>query len=240
MITIDIKMTKHENTLKAVVLLSGGLDSFVTAGIASSQDYSITAVTFLYGQKHSIEIESAKAAAAELEIKDHRFITIETGVFRSSLLQSSEIPVPKDRSGSEPGIPSTYVPARNILFLSYALAIAESIGAVEIFIGANAVDYSGYPDCRPSFFEAFSKMAAAGTKTGVEGRPVKISAPVIGLKKSEIINKGISLGLNLSVSHSCYDPIEGLACGRCDSCNIRRNGFIEAGRPDVTRYYRRS
>lgn len=229
-------MNPAENK-KSVILLSGGLDSFVTAALARSQGYSITAMTFLYGQRHSIEIESAKAAAEFLSVTDHRFVALETDIFRSSLIAGSEIRVPKNRGISDETIPSTYVPARNIIFLSYALALAESIGASDIFIGANAVDYSGYPDCRPEFFTAFNIMAAAGTKCGAEGRPISVHTPIISMTKSEIIKTGISLGLDFSITHSCYDPVKGLACGRCDSCVIRRRGFEEAGAPDATRYY---
>ena len=227
------------NSKKAVILLSGGLDSFVTAGIASSRGYRLTALTFSYGQRHSIELESSRAAALSLGITDHRFINIDTGIFKSALIENSADPVPKNRPDIKTEIPSTYVPARNIIFLSYALAVAESISAEEIFIGANAVDYSGYPDCRPEFFKIFNKLSELGTKTGDEGKPVKVSTPVIGMKKSEIIKTAISLGLDLAVTHSCYDPEDGLSCGRCDSCLIRIKGFEEAGHPDPARYIRR-
>ncbi len=221
---------------KAVILLSGGLDSATVAGIAISEDFELYALSFNYGQRHGIELECSGKVAAFFKIKNHITIDIPAEIFNSALVKNSGIAVPK--SGLDPlKIPSTYVPARNILFLSYALAAAESFGASDIFIGANAVDYSGYPDCRPEFFTSFENMANIGTKAAIEGKPFKIHTPIIDLKKAEIIKKGISLGIDYSITHSCYDPdASGLACGACDSCILRRNGFADAGIPDPTKY----
>ena len=221
---------------KAVILLSGGLDSATVAGIAYSEGYDLYALSFNYGQRHGIELECSGKVADFFKIKHHIMIDIPADIFKSALVKNSGIAVPK--SGVDPlKIPSTYVPARNILFLSYALAAAESFGASDIFIGANAVDYSGYPDCRPEFFSSFEQMANIGTKAAIEGKPFKIHTPIINLKKAEIIIKGISLGIDYSITHSCYDPdASGLACGACDSCILRRNGFIDAGIPDPTKY----
>ncbi len=223
---------------KAVVLLSGGIDSATSAADAKGRGYSIVAVTFNYGQRHSVEARAAERIAATLKAESHIFIDIPVGVFNSSLVKDCGIEVPKMREVlSEDDIPSTYVPARNILFLSYALAIAESRNADAVFIGANAVDYSGYPDCRPDFFKAFSRVSELGTRAGVEGHPVKIETPLINLTKAEIIRKGIKLGVDYAMTHSCYDPDEsGRACGECDSCIIRKKGFDEAGVPDPTVY----
>jgi 7-cyano-7-deazaguanine synthase len=221
---------------KAVILLSGGLDSATVAGIASNEGFELYALSFNYGQRHGIELECSRKVAAFFNIKNHIIIDIPSDIFKSALIKNSGIAIPK--SGIDPlEIPSTYVPARNILFLSYALAAAESFGASDIFIGANAVDYSGYPDCRPEFFRSFEKMANIGTKAAVEGKPFKIHIPLIDFKKSDIIKKGISLGIDYSITHSCYDPDpDGLACGKCDSCILRRNGFIDAGIKDPAEY----
>lgn len=222
---------------RAVILLSGGIDSATTAAIARERGYELWAMTFRYSQKHAIEIESAARLASFFRARQHTIIDIPSGIFRSSLTD----PLMDVRKNGAPGmsgdIPETYVPARNIIFLSYALAFAESIGASGIFIGATAVDYSGYPDCRPDFFEAFQQMADRGTKAGVEGRSIKIETPVISMKKAEIIQTGARLGIDFSMTHSCYDPAaDGRACGACDSCIIRKNGFRDAGIPDPTRY----
>ncbi|MBN2159319.1 MAG: 7-cyano-7-deazaguanine synthase QueC [Spirochaetes bacterium] len=223
------------NQKKAVVLLSGGIDSATAAAIAIDRGFELSALVFLYGQKHRVEIEAAKRLIAFFKIKSHALIEIPTGIFSSALTDASR-GVPRDR---EPGgdIPDTYVPARNILFLSYALAFAESSGAVSIFIGATAVDYSGYPDCRPEFFRAFQEMADLGTKAGTSGKGIRIETPLISLSKAGIIRAGTRLGVDYSLTHSCYDPgPDGTACGSCDSCRIRKKGFLEAGVADPTRY----
>lgn len=221
---------------KAVILLSGGIDSATTAAIALSRGFELHALIFSYGQRHRIEIESAKKLVAFFGIRSHTIIELPSGIFRSALTNSGS-GVPKNREPGDTRIPDTYVPARNIIFLSYALAFAESIGARHIFIGANAVDYSGYPDCRPEFFRAFQEMADRGTEAGVSGRGFIIETPLIDMTKAEIIQKGTSLGVDYSLTHSCYDPgPDGSACGACDSCLIRKKGFLGAGVPDPTRY----
>ncbi len=222
---------------RAVILLSGGIDSATTAAIAIERGFMLSALTFHYSQKHAVEVRSAEALAGFFRITQHTVIDIPAGIFRSALTDVS-MPV---RKNSEPGqagdIPDTYVPARNIIFLSYALAYAESIGATRIYIGATAVDYSGYPDCRPEFFDAFQLMADRGTKAGVSGERIIIETPIIAMRKSEIIRTGARLGVDYALTHSCYDPAPGgLACGACDSCIIRKNGFRDAGIPDPTRY----
>jgi 7-cyano-7-deazaguanine synthase len=221
---------------KAVILLSGGIDSATTAAIALSSGFELHALIFSYGQKHGVEILCAKKLVAFFNVESHTVIEIPSGIFKSALTNATR-EVPKNRKSDDTRIPDTYVPARNIIFLSYALAFAESIGARHIFIGATAVDYSGYPDCRPEFFRAFQEMADRGTKAGVSGQGFTIETPLINMTKAEIIQKGISLGVDYSLTHSCYDPgHEGLACGACDSCLIRKKGFREAGVPDPTRY----
>jgi 7-cyano-7-deazaguanine synthase len=223
---------------KAVILLSGGLDSATAAAIAMDRGFTLSALTFNYGQRHDIEVSFAARLVSFFGIKDHKIITIPSEIFRTALARSSDLHVPKnqlDTSGDD--IPVTYVPARNIIFLSYALAYAESTGAGHIFIGANAVDYSGYPDCRPEFFEAFARMAALGTKAGVEGKPFSIETPLIDKTKAETISIGVRLGVDYSLTHSCYDPaMDGSSCGGCDSCLLRMKGFREAGFPDPTKY----
>ncbi len=223
---------------KAVVLLSGGLDSATTAAIARDRGFALVAMTFNYGQRHDVEIASARRLAAFFNVTEHVFIDVPAEIFSTALLKDSPLEVPPGKtSGSENDIPVTYVPARNILFLSYALALAESRGISDIYIGANAVDYSGYPDCRPEFFSAFREMARQGTRHGVTGHEFTIATPLIDLKKSEIIRIGTDLGLDYTMTHSCYNPdSEGRACGVCDSCCIRRAGFNEAGIADPTRY----
>ncbi len=223
-------------TKQGIILLSGGLDSAVTAAIARDRGFTLTALTFSYGQRHSVELGAAENLARFFGINDHVKVGINPEIFSSSLMEGSADQVPKGTGPGE-GIPTTYVPARNIIFLSYGLALAESRGAERVFIGANAVDYSGYPDCRPEFFTTFNAMAGAGTKRGVEGNPVTVEAPVVTMKKSGIIRTGASLGVDFSLTHSCYDPGPGgSACGACDSCRIRRRGFEEAGVNDPTRY----
>jgi 7-cyano-7-deazaguanine synthase len=223
---------------RAVVLLSGGIDSTTTLAIALAEGYEAYALSFDYGQRHQVETEAARRVANSLGAKKHRIARIDLRVFGGSAL-TDDVDVPKKRSETEivRGIPVTYVPARNIIFLSYALAWTEVIEASDIFLGVNAIDYSGYPDCRPEFIEAFESMANLGTKAGAEGRRFQIHTPLIKLSKAEIIRKGIALGVDLSVTHSCYDPTpEGLACGECDSCLLRLKGFREAGLKDPIRY----
>ena len=205
---------------RAVVLLSGGIDSTTTLAMAIAEGYEAYALSFDYGQRHEIEIGAARRVAESLGAKEHRIAKIDLRVFGGSAL-TDDVAVPKQRSQPEiaHGIPVTYVPARNTIFLAYALAWAEVIPANDIFIGVNAIDYSGYPDCRPEFIEAFENLANVGTKAGVEGRPFQIHTPLIKLSKADIIRKGFELGVDFSLTHSCYDPTpEGLACGECDSC----------------------
>ena len=246
---------------KAVVLLSGGLDSSTCAAIAKNEGFEIFAVSFCYGQRHCVEINSAKKIAESFSVKEHKIINIDTGVFQNNSL-TDDIEVPKNRVAASTGsateettetaeikdysvaeiveaaeVPNTYVPARNTLFLSYALAIAESIGSQDIFIGITAVDYSGYPDCRPDYIEQFQKMANLATKTGREGNPIIIHTPLLNLSKAEIIKKGSALGVKYELTHSCYCPTaDGLSCGDCDSCIHRKKGFADAGISDPTRY----
>ena len=231
----------EDRSKRAVALLSGGIDSVTTTAKASKDGFEIFAITFAYGQKNSFEIVSVKHISQYLKIKNHPVLEIPSKIFDSSALSAeSEVAVPKNREISLNDIPVTYVPGRNILFLSFAIAYAESIGASDIFIGANSIDYSGYPDCRPEFLKAFEEMANIGTKAGVMGNKFTIHAPLILLKKSEIIRLGVSLGVDYSLTHSCYDPPEqGFACGECDSCLIRKSGFRDAGVPDPTNYKRK-
>jgi 7-cyano-7-deazaguanine synthase len=223
---------------KAVVLLSGGIDSTATLAVALKEGFETYALSFDYGQRHSIELEAARTVANKLRAREHLVLKLDLRRIGGSAL-TDDIPVPKGRSGDEigAGIPVTYVPARNTIFLSFALAWAEVLGADEIFIGANTQDYSGYPDCRPEFLEAFEKMANLATRCGLEGKGTRIRAPLIEFSKSEIIKLGHDLGVDFSLTHSCYDPNdEGLACGLCDSCMIRKRGFAQAGIEDTTRY----
>ena len=222
----------------AVVLLSGGIDSTTTLAIAIAEGYETCALSFDYGQRHQIERKAAQCVAKSLGVKYHRMAKIDLRVFGSSAL-TDDVAVPKQRSETEIAhrIPVTYVPARNTIFLAYALAWAEVITVNDIFLGVNAIDYSGYPDCRPEFIEAFENLANVGTKAGVEGRRFQIHTPLIKLSKAEIIRKAVDFGLDLSLTHSCYDPSpEGLACGQCDSCLLRLKGFSEAGMTDPIRY----
>ena len=214
---------------RAVVLLSGGLDSATAAAIAASEGFELYALTVGYGQRHSCEIESARAVARALGAARHVELRVDLAAFGGSAL-TAPIDVPKDRDLAAPDIPVTYVPARNTVFLSLALAWAETLGARDIFIGVNALDYSGYPDCRPEFVAAFERLAALATKAGVEGAPLRVHAPLITLTKAEIIRRGIALGVDYGLTHSCYDPdVAGRPCGRCDSCLLRAKGFAEAG-----------
>jgi 7-cyano-7-deazaguanine synthase len=223
---------------RAVVLLSGGLDSATTLAIAIAGGCETYALSFEYGQRHQIETDAARRVANSLGAKEHRIAKIDMRIFGGSAL-TDNIDVPKKRSETEIAyrIPITYVPARNSIFLAYALAWAEVISANHIFLGVNAIDYSGYPDCRPEFIDAFQTLANLGTKAGVEGTRFHIHTPLINLSKSEIIGKAIGLNVDLSVTHSCYDPSpDGLACGECDSCLLRLKGFREAGIKDPIRY----
>ena len=223
---------------RAIVLLSGGIDSSTTLSIALAEGYETYALSFEYGQRHEIEMASARRVADSLGAKEHRIAKIDLRMFGGSAL-TDDIDVPRQRSEKEigHGIPVTYVPARNTIFLAYALAWAEVISASDIFLGVNAIDYSGYPDCRPEFIEAFENLANLGTKAGVEGKCFQIHTPLIKFSKAEIIRKAVELGVDLSLTHSCYDPTpEGLACGECDSCLLRLKGFREAGIKDPIRY----
>ena len=222
---------------RAVVLLSGGLDSATTLAICVREGFEPYALSFDYGQRHNIEVLAAKRVAASLGAREHRIADIDLRVFGGSAL-TDEIAVPKDREGKNTrGIPITYVPARNTIFLSYALAWCEVLGAADIFIGVNAIDYSGYPDCRPVFIAAFENLAGLATKAGVEGMRFQIHAPLLAMSKTQIIQKGIELGVDFSLTHSCYDPTPDLlACGACDSCRIRLEGFREVGREDPISY----
>jgi 7-cyano-7-deazaguanine synthase len=223
---------------RAVVLLSGGLDSTTTLATAIAEGYETCALSFEYGQRHKIEIDAARRIARALGAKEHRVAKIDMRIFGGSAL-TDDVDVPKKRSQTEigRGIPVTYVPARNTIFLSYALVLAETVGARDIFIGANAIDYSGYPDCRPEFIKAFETLANLGTKAGVEGAHFRVHAPLIKFSKAEIIRKAIELDVDLSLTHSCYDPSpDGVACGECDSCLLRLKGFREARVVDRIRY----
>jgi len=223
---------------KAVVLLSGGLDSATAAAIAKSEDYDIYGMTFDYGQRHEFEIQTAERVAEMVGVKDHIICRIDLRAFGGSAL-TSDIAVPKHNSCEElgEGIPVTYVPARNTVFLSFALGWAETLGASDIFIGVNAVDYSGYPDCRPEFISAYQSMARLATKAGVEGSELTIHTPLISLTKGQIIARGLELGVDYSITNTCYDPSpEGHACGHCDACLLRLKGFEENGIPDPAPY----
>ena len=219
----------------AVVLLSGGLDSAVTLAIAKRDGFEPHALSFEYGQRHRVEIESARRVAHSLGVSDHRIARIDLRIFGGSAL-TDDIAVPEHGSTVD-RIPVTYVPARNTIFLSYALAFAEVLGAADIFIGVNAIDYSGYPDCRPDFLRTFEHLATLATRSGVSGTPFKIHAPLLHLSKAEIVREGSRARVDFSLTHSCYDPAaDGAACGRCDSCQLRLKGFAEAGLADPVRY----
>jgi 7-cyano-7-deazaguanine synthase len=228
-----------KNDLKAVILLSGGIDSATTLAIAENMGFDIYALSFRYGQRHAIELESAMRIAKRYNVVRHLIVDIDLRQIGGSAL-TADIKVPKNRDAEEmkKDIPATYVPARNTIFLSYALAWAEVTGASDIFIGVNVLDYSGYPDCRPEYIAAYEKMANLATKAGIEGKQkLKIHTPLIRMSKSQIIKKGIELGVDYSLTHSCYDPsVSGDACGECDSCLLRLKGFMEAGIKDPVRY----
>jgi len=225
---------------KAVVLSSGGVDSTTAMAIAKAEGYEVYSLSFSYGQRHALELRAAERVAEALAVKEHLMIDLDMGKIGGSALTERIINVPKarDEAKMREEIPVTYVPARNTIFLSYALAWAEVVGASDIFIGVNAIDYSGYPDCRPEYIRAFEKMANLALKAAVEGKmKIRIQAPLIHMTKAEIIRKGVEQGIDYRLTHSCYDPSpEGKACGQCDSCLLRNKGFREAGIPDPTVY----
>ena len=218
--------------MRAIVLLSGGLDSYTAAAIARAEGFALSAMTFLYGQRHVREVESARAIALALEVERHLELPIDLRAIGGSSL-TSDLDVPRDRDLTTPGIPSTYVPARNTIFLSLALGWAEVLGVHDIVLGVNALDYSGYPDCRPEFIQAFETLASLATRAGVEGAGFHIRTPLIAMTKADIIRRGLELGLDYGLTTSCYDPDPaGRPCGHCDSCLLRAKGFEEAGAPD--------
>jgi 7-cyano-7-deazaguanine synthase len=224
---------------KAVVLSSGGIDSTTAMAMAKHEGFKIYSLSFFYGQRHAVELEAARKVADAIGAKEHLVINFDlTKIGGSSLTDDMDVPKARDEQFMSHDIPVTYVPARNTIFLSFALAWAEILESSDIFIGVNAIDYSGYPDCRPEYIEAFERMANLATKAGVEGiTKIKIRTPLIRLTKAQIINKGIELGVDYTLTHSCYDPSpQGLACGRCDSCLLRKKGFKEAGVEDPTIY----
>jgi 7-cyano-7-deazaguanine synthase len=218
----------------AVVLLSGGLDSYTAAAVAKRDGFTLSALSIDYGQRHKHELEAARMVAKALGVERRLEVDLNMTRIGGSALTSSQIAVPKDQKiDPKKTIPSTYVPARNTIFLSIAMGWAEVLGSTDIFIGVNALDYSGYPDCRPEFIRAFERLARLATKSGVEGRPLSIHSPLIELSKADIIRLGLSLGLDYGLTHSCYDPSpDGRPCGRCDSCQLRAAGFAEAGATD--------
>jgi len=232
-------MTKEEKN--AVVLVSGGLDSTTCMAVAGRENYQLTALTFDYGQRHKVELAAARAVADFFQARRHIIYSLDLRSIGSSAL-TDNIEVPKRQTTEQigPHIPATYVPARNIIFLSIAAAFAETLNAPTIFAGMNSIDYSGYPDCRPEFVAAFEKMINLGTKTGTEAGPIKIETPLMKLPKKEIIQLGLKLGVDYSITWSCYDPVgeekNALACGKCDSCLLRLKGFKEAGAKDPLRY----
>jgi 7-cyano-7-deazaguanine synthase len=218
---------------RAVVLLSGGLDSYTAAAVAKRDGFALYALSINYGQRHAQELDASRAVSRSLGVQQHLELNLDLTSIGGSALTSSEISVPKDQPIDPQQIPSTYVPARNTIFLSLALGWAEVLGASAIFIGVNALDYSGYPDCRPEFIQAFEQLARLATKAGVEGQSLTVHTPLIHLSKAEIIRLGLSLGLDYGLTHSCYDPAEdGRPCGHCDSCRLRAAGFADAGATD--------
>jgi len=233
--------TRKRPTARAVILLSGGLDSATCLAIARAKGRECHAISFDYGQRHRGELARARRIARALGAVSHRVVKLDLAAFGGSALTDRKIAVPKGRSTARMAeeIPVTYVPARNLIMLSVATALAETLGAAEIFIGANAIDYSGYPDCRPPFLRAFERVAHAGTKAGVEGGRLRIRAPLLALTKAAIIELGTRLDVPYGMTQSCYDPVGTRACGRCDACILRRRGFEEAGVPDPTPYAKR-
>jgi len=225
---------------RAVVLLSGGLDSSTCLAVARSDGFDVHALSVDYGQRHRGELQRARRIARALGAADHRVVKVDLSAFGGSALTDARIAVPKRRSARSMGrdIPVTYVPARNTVLLALALAHAETVGAEDVYVGVNAVDYSGYPDCRPAFLRAFERLARVATKAGVEGRPLRIRAPLLRLSKAGIVRLGTRLGVPYPLTLSCYDPVGGRACGGCDACRLRRKGFAEAGVPDPTVYAR--
>jgi 7-cyano-7-deazaguanine synthase len=225
---------------RAIILLSGGLDSATCLAIAKDQGYECCAITFDYGQRHRQELDAAKALGKSMGVKEHVVVSFDLRQWGGSAL-TADMPVPKDgRDLGRPSvIPTTYVPARNTIFLSFAMGWAETLAASHIYLGVNAIDYSGYPDCRPEFIHAFERLAMVATKAGVEGHPLRIVAPLVSLTKAEIIQIGTRLGVDYALTLSCYDPDErGYACGLCDACRLRHTGFMQARIPDPTRYAR--
>ena len=223
---------------EAVVLLSGGLDSATALAIAKSEGFDVHALSFRYGQRHAVELNCARKIAAQQNVLQHVIVDIDMRAFGGSAL-TADIEVPKNRAPGDMahGIPITYVPARNTIFLSFALACAEVLGCTDIFIGVNALDYSGYPDCRPEYIAAYERVANLATKAGVEGRQLKIHTPLITWTKAQIVSRGLELGVDFSQTSSCYDPApDGAACGKCDSCQLRLKGFREAGVRDPIQY----
>ena len=217
---------------KAVVLLSGGLDSYTTAAVARAEGFDLYALTIAYHQRHARELEAARAIARALRVERHLELDLDLRPIGGSSL-TSDTDIPRDRDLAAADIPSTYVPARNTVFLALALGWAEVVGAMDIFIGVNAIDYSGYPDCRPEFIEAFERVANLGTRAGVQGARFRVRTPLITLGKGDIIRRGLELGLDFGLTHSCYDPLpDGRPCGRCDSCRLRAHGFRDAGVAD--------
>lgn len=225
-------------TKRAVVLLSGGLDSTTCLALARRDGFEPVCLSISYGQRHSVELERAKTVAKAMGVTDHRVVTVDLrAIGGSALTDSIEVPKHDDVSQVKAEIPVTYVPARNTIFLGLALGLAEVVGATDLYIGVNAVDYSGYPDCRPEFIRAFEALAALATKAGVEGKRFTVHAPLSGMTKADIIRAGLAAGVDYSLTHSCYDPAaDGGACGRCDSCLLRKKGFADAGVADPTRY----
>lgn len=222
---------------KAVVLVSGGLDSATVLAMAKAQGFECYAISFDYGQRHRVELEAARRVALDGGAKAHQTVSVGLDTLGGSALTDAiDVPHGRDTAHMADDIPVTYVPARNTVFLSLALAYAEVLGAYDIFVGANAVDYSGYPDCRPDYLNAFAKMADLATKAGVEGGHFQIHAPLIQMTKADIIRTGVKLGVDYAITHSCYDPVNGKACGTCDSCILRKKGFDEAGVADPTAY----